>query len=230
MTEKPHYHGHRQRLKERFETSGLEGIQDYELLELLLFYVYPRADVKPLAKRLLKAFNNDFTALMAAEPHRLKEIEGVGQATVSFLKLLHGLCQISLKRSLFEKPIFHSWKSVLDYCATVMAHEPIEQFRVLYLDYKQGLISDELQQKGTINQTSVYIREVLKRALMLNAAGLILIHNHPSGNPTPSNADIELTHNFIKAATPINITIHDHIVIAKNGYASLKMLGHLEEI
>jgi DNA repair protein RadC len=221
--EAPHYHGHRERLRARFRQAGAEGLHDYELLELLLFRTIPRIDVKPLAKDLLKRFGS-FAGVLAAPEGRLKEVAGVGDATVSDLKVTLAAAQRITRGEVEGRPILSSWSAVLDYCRTTMAFADKEQFRILFLDKRNQLIRDEMQQQGTVDHTPVYPREVAKRALELSATAVVLLHNHPSGDPTPSQADIEMTRAIIEVARPLGIAVHDHIIVGKDGHASLKGL------
>lgn len=229
MTEKadkPHYLGHRQRLKDRFLKKGADALSDYELLELLLCLAIPRRDVKPIAKGLLKRFGT-FAAVVSAPPAQLKEIDGIGDSAVVALKIARASAQALLKEDVVEKPILSSWQAVLGYCRAMLAHEQNEQFHVLFLDRKNRLIADETQQKGTVDHTPVYPREVIKRALELGATALILVHNHPSGDPSPSRADIEITKEVRDAGQKLGIDVHDHVIIGKRGHASFKSLGLL---
>jgi len=219
----PHYHGHRGRLRERFREAGAEAISDYELLELVLFRAIPQRDVKPLAKDLIAQFGS-FPEVISAPPARLAEIKGIGDAAITELKVVHAAAG-RLARGLVQKrPVLSSWSGVIDYCRTTMAFAEKEQFRVLFLDKRNQLIVDELQQVGTVDHTPVYPREVVKRALELSATALILVHNHPSGDPTPSHADIQMTQTIIDVARPLGIAVHDHIIVGKEGHASFKGL------
>jgi DNA repair protein RadC len=220
-TEAPHYHGHRERLRERFHGAGADALSDYELLEMVLFSARPRGDVKPLAKTLLKTFGS-FAEVIHAPVGRLREIDGVGDSTITMLKLLAAAASRIAKGQLKARTLLSSWNDVIDYCRTAMAFADKEQFRILFLDKRNQLISDEVQQTGTVDHTPVYPREVIKRALELSATAIILVHNHPSGDPTPSQADIQMTKAIIDIAGPLGIAIHDHIIVGKNGHASLK--------
>lgn len=224
--ETPHYHGHRQRLRERFLKKGAEALTDYELLELLLCLAVPRRDMKPLAKDLLKRFGS-FAAAVSAPPERLREVPGVGDTVLTALKLSRAAALALQREELMERPVIGSWKALLGYCRSAMAYETNEQFRVLFLDKKNAIIADEVQQTGTVDQTPVYPREVIKRALELGASAIILVHNHPSGDPTPSRDDIEMTKEIVAAAEKLGIAVHDHVVIAKRGHVSFKSLGLL---
>jgi DNA repair protein RadC len=219
----PHYHGHRERLRERFREAGAEALSDYELLELLLFRALPRRDVKPLAKALLTTFGS-FAEAIAAPEARLAEIKGLGDAGITELKIVQAAASRFLRGAVKKRPVLSSWSSVLDYCRTAQAFADREQFRVLFLDKRNQLIADELQQVGTVDHTPVYPREVVKRALELSATAIILVHNHPSGDPTPSRADIQMTQQIVAVAQPLGISVHDHIIVGKEGHASLKGL------
>jgi DNA repair protein RadC len=219
----PHYHGHRERLRTRFRDAGADAVSDYELLELVLFRAIPQRDVKPLAKDLIARFGSFGEAIAAPRP-RLLEIKGMGEAAVTELKIVHAAAQRLAKGELRKRPVLSSWGSVLDYCRTAMAFSDKEQFRLLFLDKRNQLIADELQQTGTVDHTPVYPREVVKRALELSATALILVHNHPSGDPTPSRADVQMTQAIIDVAKPLGIAVHDHIIVGKEGHASLKGL------
>src|ERR1700682_1845318 len=221
--EVPHYVGHRDRLKDRFRDTGADALPDYELLELILFQVIRRADTKPLAKALLTRFGS-FSEVLAAPEARLLEVNGIGEAVAHHLKVTHAAARRFARDPVRKRPLLDSWTAVIDYCRAAMAYEPIEQFRILFLDKKNMLIADEVQQSGTVDHTPVYPREVVKRALELSATAIILVHNHPSGDPTPSRADIEMTRQVVETATPLGIAIHDHIIIGKDGHASLKGL------
>jgi len=219
--EAPHYHGHRMRLRERFRGAGADALSDYELLEMVLFRALPRGDVKPLAKSLIKKFGS-FAEVVHAPATRLREIDGVGEATITELKLIAAAANRVAKGQLQQRTMLSSWNEVIDYCRTSMAFADKEQFRILFLDKRNQLISDEVQQVGTVDHTPVYPREVIKRALELSATAIILVHNHPSGDPTPSSADIHMTKAIIDIAKPLGIAVHDHIIVGKNGHASLK--------
>ncbi len=222
--DQPHYRGHRDRLRERFLDSGADSLQDYELLELVLFLAIPQKDVKPLAKDLLKRFGG-LAELMNAPIEELTKIDGIKDKTALALKSITALSHRAQKSALIGKPILNSWTRLMDYCMATMAHETREYFRILFLNKKNELIADEIQGAGTVDHTPAYPREIMKRSLELGATAIILMHNHPSGDPKPSEADVELTRHIIRAAEPFNITIHDHIIISKNGYSSFKNLG-----
>ena len=219
----PHYHGHRDRLRERFGSAGADSLAEYELLELLLYRFIPRVDTKPIAKNLLTKFGS-IAAVLGATEKELMQINKIGAAAARDIKVVAAIASQSLKTEIREKTVLSSWSSVIDYCTAVMAHEKIEQFRILFLDKKNKLILDEVQQKGTVDHTPVYPREVIKRALEVGASALILVHNHPSGDPTPSRADIDMTKTIIESAAPMGIMIHDHIIIGKDGHVSMKGL------
>jgi DNA repair protein RadC len=215
----PHYHGHRARLRARFREAGAEALSDYELLELLLFRVMPRRDVKPLVAKF-----GSFAEAIAAPPARLAEVKGLGEACITEFKLVQAAANRFLRGAVKKRPVLSSWSSVLDYCRTAQAFADREQFRVLFLDKRNQLIADEVQQVGTVDHAPVYPREVVKRALELSATAIILVHNHPSGDPTPSHADIEMTQQIVAVASPLGISVHDHIIVGKDGHASLKGL------
>jgi DNA repair protein RadC len=222
-TETPHYHGHRTRLRERFRSAGADALSDYELLEMVLFRALPRGDVKPLAKSLIKKFGS-FAETVHAPETRLREVDGVGDATITEIKLIAASASRVAKGQLKSRTLLSSWNEVIDYCRTSMAFADKEQFRILFLDKRNQLIADEVQQTGTVDHTPVYPREVIKRALELSATAILLVHNHPSGDPTPSSADIQMTRAIIDIAGPLGIAVHDHIIVGKNGHASMKGL------
>jgi DNA repair protein RadC len=219
--ETPHYHGHRERLRERFYSAGPDALSDYELLEMALFPVLPRRDTKPLAKALLKKFGS-FAEVIHAPEARLREVGGIGDASIHQIKLLAAAAGRVAKGEIKRSIALSSWNDVIGYCRSSMAFADKEQFRLLFLDKRNQLISDEVQQTGTVDHTPVYPREVIKRALELSATALILVHNHPSGDPTPSQADIQMTRAIVDIAAPLGISVHDHIIVGKNGHASLK--------
>jgi DNA repair protein RadC len=219
--EPPHYHGHRERLRERFHSAGPDALSDYELMEMVLFAAQPRRDMKPLAKSLLNKFGSFAEAIHAPEA-RLREIDGIGDSSVSQIKLIAAAATRIAKGELQQRNSLSSWNDVIGYCRTSMAFADKEQFRLLFLDKRNRLISDEVQQIGTVDHTPVYPREVIKRALELSATALILVHNHPSGDPTPSQADVQMTRAIVDIAAPLGISVHDHIIVGKNGHASLK--------
>jgi DNA repair protein RadC len=219
----PDYHGHRDRLRERFNATGPASLQDYELLELLLFTIIPRKDTKPIAKAMIKRFGS-FSEALGAAPHLLEEIDGLGPNTITSLKVILAAAQRIGKDSIHNRPILGSWAEVIDYCKAAMSYETVEQFRILFLDKKNKLIADEVQQVGTVDHTPVYPREVIKRTLELSATALILVHNHPSGDPAPSSADVQMTRQIADIAKPLGITVHDHIIIGKSKHTSLRGL------
>jgi DNA repair protein RadC len=220
----PHFLGHRDRLRARFREAGGAALADYELLELALFRVLPRRDTKPLAKALLARFGS-LTEVVSAPGHLLKEVDGIGDTAVLELHLLRAFAERLGQAKLRTRPLLSSWSALIDYCRTAMAFQEREQFRILFLDKKNGLIADEVQQTGTVDHTPVYPREVVRRALELSATALILVHNHPSGDPTPSDADVSMTQTIVTVAQPLGIRVHDHIVIGRDGHASLRALG-----
>jgi len=219
--EKPHYHGHRERLRERFYSAGADALSDYELLEMALYAAIPRRDTKPLAKLLLKKFGS-FAEVVHAPEARLREVDGIKDASINQLKLIAAAAGRIAKGEIKRSIALSSWNDVIDYCRSSMAFADKEQFRLLFLDKRNQLIADEVQQIGTVDHTPVYPREVIKRALELSATALILVHNHPSGDPSPSQADIKMTKAIIDIAAPLGISVHDHIIVGKNGHASMK--------
>lgn len=222
----PHYLGHRDRLRARLREGGEDALPDYELLELILFAAIPRQDVKPLAKRMLQAYRGDIAELMSAPRERLKEISGVGDAVIDHLKIVRAAAgRLARQKAKTNEVTLSSWRALVDYCMLQMARETNEQFRILFLDRKNKLIKDEVQNRGTVDHTPVYPREVVKRALELSASSIILAHNHPSGDPTPSAADIEMTKQIVDAAKILDITVHDHLIIGRTGHVSLRQLG-----
>lgn len=221
-----HFHGHRERLRARFREHGPASLADYELLELVLFQALPRQDTKPVAKALIDRFGS-FADVLAAPPAALCEVSGVGEAVALHLKVAEATAHRYARDRLPRRSPLASWDDVIGYCRTVMARESREQFRILFLDKKNALIADEVQQVGTVDHTPVYPREVVKRALELSASAVILVHNHPSGDPTPSRADIDMTRTIANAAGPLGIVVHDHIVVGRHGHASLRSLNLL---
>jgi DNA repair protein RadC len=219
----PHYLGHRDRLRARFAQGGADALPDYELLELALFRAIPRRDVKPLAKALIRRFGS-FAEVVSAEPARLAEIEGIGPGVIADLKLIEAAGHRLARGAIAERPLLSSWSAVLEYCRATMAFAAREQFRVLFLDRRNHLIADEVQGRGTVDHTPVYPREVARRALELSATAIILAHNHPSGDPTPSAADIRMTREIVGVLDPLGIVIHDHIILGREGHASFKGL------
>ena len=219
----PHYHGHRERLRERFRSGGADALPDYELLELVLFRTMRQGDTKPLAKRLIEKFGS-FAEVLNAPATRLAEVKGVGEATITDLMLIAASAARIARGAVKKQLTLGSWSAVIEYCRTAMAFADKEHFRILFLDKRNQLIADEVQQSGTIDHTPVYPREVVKRALELSATALILVHNHPSGDPTPSNADIQMTKQIAEIASHLGIAVHDHIIVGRGGHASLKGL------
>lgn len=222
--DKPHYHGHRDRLRQRLMDNGPDALQDYELVEIILFSAIPRRDVKGLAKDLLNHFQS-LPDLMNAPLEELMKVEGISEKTAILLKSITALSHRGLKQELQKKPILNNWPRLMDYCYSTMAHETREHFRILFMNKKNELIADEIQGSGTVDHTPAYPREIMKRALELGATAMILLHNHPSGDPTPSQADIDMTRHIIRAADPFNIVVHDHVIISRNGYKSFKSEG-----
>jgi DNA repair protein RadC len=217
---------HRHRLRARFMEGGAAAMPDYELLELVLFRAIPRQDVKPLARRLIDAFG-DFSGILSAPANRLEEVAGVGPAVIQELKIVEAAAHRLARARVMNRPVLSSWDALLDYCRASMGHRATEQFRILFLDRKNILIADEEQARGTVDHVPVYPREVVKRALELNASALILVHNHPSGDPTPSEADILVTNQIRDAAEVMGIVLHDHLVIGKTQVASFRGGGYL---
>jgi DNA repair protein RadC len=223
---RPHYHGHRQRLRDRFLATGGDSMPDYELLEMLLALAIPRRDVKPLAKALLTRFGS-FAGVIAADTERLLSVTGMGESSAAALKLVRTAAVRLLQQEVMGRDAISSWDRLLDYCRAAMAHESVEQLRLLFLDRKNVLIGDEVQQRGTVDHTPLYVREVVKRALELGASALIIVHNHPSGDPTPSRGDIDMTKQVKEALETIGITLHDHVVIGRTGHTSFRATGLL---
>jgi DNA repair protein RadC len=217
---------HRKRLRARFMSGGATAMPDYELLELILFRAIPRQDVKPLAHRLIHELG-DFNTAISASPTRLASIKGVGQAVIQEIKIVEAAAHRLARARIMEREVLSSWDALIEYCTASMAYRETEQFRILFLDKKNYLIADEEQQKGTVDHVPVYPREVAKRALELNASSLILVHNHPSGDPTPSNADIEMTERIQRALSALNIRLHDHVIIGKEKISSFHELDLL---
>ena len=222
--EKPHYHGHRDRLRARFAENGVDALADYELLELYLFRSILRRDVKPIAKALIAKFGS-FAEVIAAPIERLTEVKGVSEKIALDLKILRAASTKLGQESVLGRPVLSSWSALLDYCRAAMQFEPTEHFRVLFLDRKNRLIADEILGQGTVDRAPVYPREILKRALALESTAIILAHNHPSGDPTPSQSDIDMTKEIVQACRPISVTVHDHLIIGRDNIASFKTLG-----
>jgi DNA repair protein RadC len=219
----PRHLGHRERLRERFSKGGADAMPDYELLELMLFRAIPRQDTKPIAKALIARFGS-FGDVLAAPVARLKEVQGVGDKVAFELKLIQAASVRMARNTVLSKPALTSWTALIEYCTAAMAYDDREQFRLLFLDRKNVLIADEVQQRGTVDHTPVYPREVIKRALELSASAIILVHNHPSGDPTPSQADIDMTRQIVDAASKLTITVHDHIIIGRAGHTSFRAM------
>jgi DNA repair protein RadC len=217
------YLGHRERLRERFTSAGAAALADYELLEMVLFRAIKRGDTKPIAKALMARFGT-FAEVISAEPLRLMEVKGVGPAVATELKLIQAAALRLSRGQVLERPVLASWNAIIDYCRAAMAFNEVESFRLLFVDKRNQLIADEVQQTGTVDHTPVYAREVIKRALELSATGIIMVHNHPSGDPTPSMADIDMTKKIIAAGQAIGILVHDHIIIGRKGNVSLRNL------
>ena len=218
--------GHRKRLRNRFLMGGADPLPDYELLELLLFRCLKNGDVKPLAHRLIDRFG-DFNHVLSAPFERLTEVEGIGPEIALDLKLIEAATHRMSQGKVLKRPVISSWAALLDHCRVTMSHRETEQFRILFLDRKNVLIADEVQAKGTVDHVPVYPREVIKRALDLNATALILVHNHPSGDPTPSNADIAMTEDIVRACEAVGVLVHDHLIIGKSKEVSFKSEGYL---
>lgn len=222
--DKPHYLGHRERLRQRLREAGPDALQEYEMLELLLFRSISRADTKERAKALIRRFGS-LSEVLGAPEHLLREVEGIGEAVAFDLKVVAEAARRMARGEVAQREVLSSWQLLLDYIRTAMAFEPKEQFRILFLDKRNALIADEVQQTGTVDHTPAYPREVAKRALELSATAIILVHNHPSGDPTPSHADIEMTKTIVNVCKPLGIVVHDHIIVGKAGFASLKGLA-----
>ncbi|NQU69023.1 MAG: DNA repair protein RadC [Rhodospirillales bacterium] len=224
MTEKPDHIGHRKRLRDRFANGGGEALADYELLELCLFEAIPRQDTKPIAKLLLKRFGT-YAGVLHAAPDDLRDVKGMGDAAVIALKTVVEAATRLARAEILNQPVLSSWDRLIDYLRIGMGQKKTEQFRILFLDTKNKLIADELHQEGTVNHTPVYPREVVKRALELSAVAIIMVHNHPSGDPTPSRADIDMTKQMRDVGAPMGVTLHDHIIISRSDYSSFKAMG-----
>jgi DNA repair protein RadC len=222
----PHFHAHRQRLRERLLAAGAENLPDYELMEVLLFAANPRGDTKPLAKELIEHFGG-FAEALSADPDDLLAVAGLGVAGAAALKSVREAALRLMKAELRERPVIGSWDRLIDYCRAHIAYGKVEEFHLLFLDRRNALIAHEQQQRGTVDHTPVYTREVVKRALELGASALILVHNHPSGDPTPSKADIAVTKDIVVAAKPLGVTVHDHVIIGRGRHTSLRDMGLL---
>ena len=226
IAEKPHFYGHRDRLRQRFLQDDGVGMADYELLELYLFMAIPRRDIKPLAKHLIERFGN-FAGVVKASMADLISVDGISEASAVALKSIASAAQRLAQQSAMAQPVLSHWQSVVDYCRIAMAHEPIEQFRIMFLNNKNKLIADEVQQVGTVNHAPVYTREVVKRVLELNATAIIIAHNHPSGDPSPSKDDITMTKALQDALQTVSVTLHDHLIIGRDGITSFRSHGLL---
>jgi len=226
VSDKPHYTGHRQRLRDRFLKAGSDALPDYEMLELVLFMAQPRGDMKPVAKALLKKFGS-YAEVLSADAAQLKEVAGVGDAAVAALKTVRDAAVRLAKEEITDAPAMSSWQALLDYSRARMGSIKNEQFRVFFLNRKNVLIADEVQAEGTVDHTPVYPREIIKRALELGATAIIMAHNHPSGDPTPSKGDVEMTKEVKEAGEKLGIVLHDHIVVGRNSTTSFKALGLL---
>jgi DNA repair protein RadC len=222
----PHFHGHRQRLRERLIAGGADNLPDYELMEVLLFAGNPRGDTKPLAKDLIERFGG-FAEALSADPDDLLQVPGLGVACTAALKSVREAALRLVKAELRDRPVIGSWDLLLDYCRAHIAYGKVEEFHLLFLDRKNALIAHEQQQRGTVDHTPVYTREVVKRALELGASALILVHNHPSGDPTPSKADIAVTKDIVNAAKPLGVVVHDHVIIGRGRHTSFRDMGLL---
>lgn len=222
--DKPHYHGHRDRLRQRFVDGGADALADYELLELVLFMAIPRRDVKPLAKDLIARFDN-FAGVVNAPLHALLEVENITENAAIALKSIQSAAHRMLKQDVLQKPVLNSWARLLDYLSATMAHEQVEHFRILYMNKRNILIADEIFSRGTIDYAPAYPREIIKRALDLGATAMILVHNHPSGDSTPSQMDADMTYAIRAAGEPFKIAIHDHLIVSRNSISSMKNLG-----
>jgi len=222
----PHFHGHRQRLRERLIAGGADNLPDYELMEVLLFAGNPRGDTKPLAKDLIERFGG-FAEALSADPDDLLQVPGLGVAGTAALKSVREAALRLMKAELRDRPVINSWDKLIDYCRAHIAYGKVEEFHILFLDRKNALLKHEPQQRGTIDHTPVYTREVVKRALELGASALILVHNHPSGDPTPSKADIAVTKDIVTAGKPLGVTVHDHVIIGRGRHTSLRDMGLL---
>jgi DNA repair protein RadC len=219
----PTHLGHRERLRDRFKEGGTSALPDYELLEMILFRAIKRGDTKPIAKALMARFGS-FAEVISAEPERLLEVKGVGPAVATELKLIQAAALRLTRGQVINRPVLASWNAIIEYCRAAMAFNEIESFRLLFVDKRNQLIADEVQQSGTVDHTPVYAREVIKRALELTATAIIMVHNHPSGDPTPSMADIDMTKKIIAAGNALGILVHDHIIIGRKGHVSFRNL------
>ena len=228
---KPHYHGHRQRLQERLLEGGTESLPDYEILEILLAASNPRGDTKPLAKKLIDDLGGSLADVLSADPEAIRRVaadgRGLGNAGIAMLKAVREAGLRLSRAEISRRDVIGAWDKLIDYCTANIAHGKVEEFHLLFLDRKNALLKHERQGRGTVDHTPVYTREVVKRALELGASALILVHNHPSGDPTPSKADIQVTRDIISAGKPLGLTVHDHLIIGRGGHTSLRDLGLL---
>jgi DNA repair protein RadC len=220
-------YGHRGRMRERLLTRGSDGLADYEMLEMLLFFAFKRGDTKPLAKTLINRFGS-FAAVLAAPQQHLLDTPGLGTHSVAAIKLVQAAAVRLARAEVMEQPVLNNWDRLMDYLTAVLAREKVEQFRVLFLDPRNRLLADEAQARGTVNHTPVYPREVVKRALELHATAIILVHNHPSGDPTPSRDDIEMTREVRDAARILTVVLHDHVIIGNGRWLSFRREGLLD--
>ncbi|HEU4960547.1 MAG TPA: DNA repair protein RadC [Sphingomonas sp.] len=224
MTEPNPNAGHRARLRRRLIETGGEGLLDHELIEYLLALAIPRKDTKPLAKELIKEFGG-IGGLLSAAPEALGRVSGMGETSIAALKVVQAAALRLLRAEIVEKPVLANWQALLDYLRADMAHHPIERVRVLHLNTRNMLIRDELVSEGSIDEAAVHVREVIRRAIDLGSASLILVHNHPSGDPSPSRADIDITRGVIEAGKRLGIAVHDHVIIGSQGHSSLRAMG-----
>lgn len=224
--DKPHYHGHRKRMRAKLLDSGPDSFRDYEILEMALWAASPRGDTKPLAKMLIEAFG-DFARVISADPERLAEVPGIGEAAIAQIKLLDAAAVRLARARVMNRNVLSSWQSLIDYCRASKQYKKTEEFHILFLDRKNVLVADEVQQKGTVDHTPVYPREIVKRALQLEASALIMVHNHPSGDTTPSRADIDMTKQVLEAAKAVGVVLHDHLVIGAGEPYSFRSNGLL---
>jgi len=230
-TPPPHFYGHRGRLQQRLLDGGAEALPDYEILELLLAASNPRGDTKPLAKQLIDHFGGTLAGVLSADPDAVRLVQadgrGLGNAGIAMLRAVREAALRLGRSELSRRSVINSWDRLIDYCTANIAHSQVEEFHLLFLDRKNALLRHERQQRGTVDHTPVYTREVVKRALELGASALILVHNHPSGDPTPSQADITVTREILAAAKPLGVTVHDHLIIGRGRHTSLRDLGLL---